>query len=199
MPKLELPPRKIVQTTPKVGDVTFAFDRKSEEPERNRKDFWFTERNRKDFWFKGNVEINKVVIPYQLHLFSCDGSVKGSKGRYNCSIDLNEGSKQDLRIHGCPYCSGNEGVSSPTTKGLTAAALAPVLFPRVEHAGYSIFQHKHNPGGWYLFSMLCDTREREDVIDEGFYRTPRFYISWISEYTCPVHGKFLWKECEFGA
>lgn len=45
---------------------------------------------RKDHYFAGTITINDKPVPAELHLMTCDGSIRGQRGKWSVSIDLNK-------------------------------------------------------------------------------------------------------------
>lgn len=167
-------------------------------PEREDRCQWHDDPKyceRHDVYYEGSVRVNDVNVPIEVHLMSCDGSIKGTAGKYDYTAKVNK-QEGDYRTCGhCPYCSGNRGVSSKQTKGLTAEALADVVVPFLESEGYELYYDNHKPGGWFLFDLQTAKVERNDL--EATARG-RFNVAWMEQHTCPVHGCFLWKEEECG-
>jgi hypothetical protein len=144
---------------------------------------------REDHTYDVVVVLNGKRLTGELHLW-CDPAWDSGKNLWQPSLKLNE---QESGHEDCPLCSGNEGVSEATTKGLTAVACWEAFSPLL---GVYKLAKSDKPGHWFLFDMGCkDLGELEDD-QRGL---PRFYSAWRHQVECPVHGQFVRRHCEFNA
>lgn len=186
-------PTAVKQYRPAVSNLKLTVN-----PEREHHGQWHNDpkySKRHDVYYEGTIEIEGHELPIEVHLMSTDGSIKADRGKYYVTANINQ--KHDYEhFRNCPHCSGNRGVSSKETPGLTAEAVADIVMPFLRSQGYKLaIESRYKPGGWYLFDLEVPCTRRDDL-DGG--RAPRFYVSWMEEYTCPVHGNFLWQEIEPG-
>lgn len=147
---------------------------------------------RKDVYFDGQVTINGRRLTFDLHLMTSDGSLKEAKGKWHTSITINKPQRNEL-----PGDWNEDDWAAVTTRCNacaekdTATALAKVIFPKLRQLGYDIYETR-NTGGWYLFDMHPDSVKSKGT--KASWR--RFYIKYVTEIVCPVHGKLVQEDEE---
>ena len=157
----------------------------------------FQDGTRKDIWFPGKVWINCEEYPFAVHLFSSDGSIPENKNKfYFCGVLGVEHRDYD-NFDDCPYCTGNNGVQSDSTQGLTALALGEALRNEtmLGNAKFSCvypLASWSNPGGWWTFRH--EVLAKRTDIDPG--KVKRFFHAEIIDFNCPIHKQFHWKQIE---
>lgn len=148
---------------------------------------------RTDVYFAVALRLDGQPVNGTLHLMK-HAETKRRDKNWNASILLNEQAAGES-VESCPLCSGNSGVSTAETPGLTALAVAAVLCPLLEQQGFTLAKHGRK-GGWWAFDMRC--RDFGEVPDSQ-NGLPLGYIAWTHEIDCPMHGRFHARTIEFAA
>jgi hypothetical protein len=181
MPK---PTYKVADRLPSIKNLNLGLPRREKDKDNPRVDLYFT----------GTVEIDGHKLPLEVHLMNDPHFDKHHPNGYYYSADVGHKEPAYDDQGYCPHCSGNNGVTSKPTKGLTAKALGDAVYLALKNQ-YELIKWDRKQGGWFTFDLLCKKIKRDDLQPKA----PRFYYSWVEEITCPIHGTFLWKELEFNA
>lgn len=135
-------------------------------------------------------------LELQKHEDSKGQPLEGWSKGWMAYIEVNTDVPSDYD-HSCEICSGNWGVSTAETSGLTAQTIANALFPDMERMGYPIDTQYGHARGFHLFTMRGEKVSKAHVsLPTRKTKTPRFYAENITYLRCPVHGDRVKRDLE---
>ena len=141
------------------------------------------ERKRLDFYVDLDLEVDGKPIAAKFHLMD-DKHFSKSPLR---SLTFNLTPRRNVEdTSDCPICSGNSGVTTDETNGLTAIACAEAIVPEMEKIGLKAKAYSDKAGGWFTFQAWAKKLKSED--GKGYASG---VITWNVTIDCPVHGQYV--------